>query len=514
MKVLVLEDNPDDAELLMFELRQAGFDPSWERVDDEEGFRAGLTAAPDVVLADYSLPGFSAMQALKLLSGVPDAPPVIVVSGAMSEDTCVDALRHGAVDYLLKDRLARLGPAVNHALAQRRLNEAHRRAEAQSRENASRFRAAFDHAPVGMAVTANDGTVLEANAALVAMTGCEPDELRGRPLAEVILPEDREVAAEYVGLLRSGAAERRTRGGSAGPTREVRLRGPDGTLRWCQYSASPIGECPEGHLVHQIADITARRRAEHALQRQAEQLARSNAELQEVDRLKSQFIATVSHELRTPLTSIRGYTEILAGNAEHTFSDDERRMISVIDRNGQRLLSLIEDLLTFSRIEAGTLQLSRGRVQLTELLHAACEAVRPSAHAGLAIQLDLPRRLPAIDADGAQLERVMLNLLSNAVKFSPDGGTITVSARPEREEVVVSVADTGMGIEEHEQARLFTRFHRAQEAQRRAINGSGLGLAITKSIVEAHGGWIGLSSTPGAGTTVSLGLPVPAEPAV
>jgi signal transduction histidine kinase len=103
----------------------------------------------------------------------------------------------------------------------------------------------------------------------------------------------------------------------------------------------------------------------------------------------------------------------------------------------------------------------------------------------------------------------MLNLLSNAVKFSPGGGTVTVTARVEPGEMVVSVADTGMGIAEAEQTRLFTRFFRSAEAQRLAINGSGLGLAISKSIVEAHGGWIGLSSTPGAGTTVSLGLPVP-----
>jgi PAS domain S-box-containing protein len=509
MRVLVLEDNPDDAELLMFELRQAGFDPVWRRVDDEPAFRSGLAEEPDVILADYALPGFSALEALRMLAGMADPPPVIVVSGAMSEDTCVEALRHGAVDYLLKDRLARLGPAVKHALAQRQLNAAHRRAEAESLEHERRFRAAFDHAPVGMAVTTGDCTVADANAALLEMTGYGPDELPGRPLADVIVPEDREVVSEYVRLLRNGCEHaRRSDPDRRGAAREVRLRSRDGRVTWAQYSASLIGEHPTGHLVHQIVDISPRRRAEQALLRQAEQLARSNAELQEVDRLKSEFVATVSHELRTPLTSIRGYTEILADDVNGTLTEDEHRIIAIIDRNGRRLLSLIEDLLTFSRIEAGTLVLTRGPVQLTEVLESACEAVRPSAQAGLAIHLDMPPRLPAIEADAAQLERVMLNLLSNAVKFSPDGGVITVSARPEQAEVIVSVADTGMGIAEQEQSRLFTRFFRAAEAQQRAINGSGLGLAITKSIVEAHGGWIGLSSTPGAGTTVSLGLPV------
>jgi signal transduction histidine kinase len=520
VRVLVLEDNPHDAELLMFELRQAGFAPVWRLVDDRAGFLDGLAEEPDVVLADYALPGFNALEALRLLAGLPDAPPLIVVSGAMSEDTCVEALRHGAVDYLLKDRLARLAPAVEHALAQRHLNAAHRRAEAESLEHERRFRAAFDHAPVGMAVTTGDGIVLDANAALLEMAGYGPAELPGQPLAEVIVPDDRDIVTEYLRLLHSGGTgERRTArtappaGPNADPpvgrpVREVRLCSRDGRVTWAQYSASLIDEHPTGHLVHQIADISARRRAQQALQRQAEQLARSNVELQEVDRLKSEFVATVSHELRTPLTSIRGYTEILAEDVNGSLTDDERRIIQIIDRNGRRLLSLIEDLLTFSRIEAGTLVLRRGPVQLTDVLESACDAVRPSAQAGLSIHLDMPPRLPAVEADAAQLERVMLNLLSNAVKFSPEGGLITVTARPERAEVIVSVADTGMGIDEQEQSRVFTRFFRATEAQRRAINGSGLGLAITKSIVEAHGGWIGLSSTPGAGTTVSLGLPV------
>jgi PAS domain S-box-containing protein len=521
MKVLLLEDDSADAELLVFELSRAGFAPEWTRVDDEPGLRAGLAEGPEIVIADYNLPGFGAIHALRVINTLPEPPPVIVVSGALSEDACVEALRRGAVDYLLKDRLARLGPAVEHALAQRRLDHARRRAEAQSHEHERRFRAAFDHAPVGMAVTSVDGAVIEANAALLEMTGHGADELRGRPLTEVVLAEDRPVLADYVESLYAGGDGERRRsprpelpGGPGRPAREVRLVSRTGRVTWTQYSASLIGECSHGNVVHQIADITARRRAEQALQRQAEQLARSNAELQELDRLKSEFIATVSHELRTPLTSIRGYTEILAEDVNGVFNEDDQRIISIIDRNGRRLLALIDDLLTFSHIEAGTLVLTYGPVKMADVLDSAVEAVRSTTQPGLTIRLDIADRLPAVEADGAQIERVMLNLLSNAVKFSPDGGTVTVTARAEPTEVVVSVADTGMGIAEAEQVRLFTRFFRSAEAQRRAINGSGLGLAISKSIVEAHGGWIGLSSTPGAGTTVSLGLPVPAASSV
>jgi PAS domain S-box-containing protein len=516
MRALLLEDNPDDAELLVFELKRAGFDPEWSRVDDEPGLVDGLDQSPDIVLADYNLPGFGALQALRVIGARPDPPPVIVVSGAMSEDACVEALRRGAVDYLLKDRLARLGPAVEHALAQRRLDHARRRAEAQSQEHERRFRAAFDHAPVGMAVTAPDGAVIEANAALLDMAGVSASEVRGRPLDELVLPEDRPVLAEYVKLLHEGGdGDRRTRPRArpeddhhGRPVREIRLVDRVGKVYWTQYSASLIsGPFGGGPVVHQIADISARRRAEEALQRQAEQLARSNAELQELDRLKSEFIATVSHELRTPLTSIRGYTEMLAEDVNGVFGEEDRRLIEIIDRNGRRLLALIDDLLTFSHIEAGTLQLLRGPVQIGDLLHSAGEAVRSTAPADVAVKLSC-EPLPMVDADGPQIERVLLNLISNAVKFSPDGGTVAVTARRQAAEVVVSVADNGIGITQAEQTRLFTRFFRSAEAQRRAIGGSGLGLAISKAIVEAHGGWIGVSSTPGVGTTVSFGLPV------
>jgi PAS domain S-box-containing protein len=506
VRALLVEDNPDDAELLVFELKRAGFDPDWSRVDDEPGLVDGLRQRPDIVLADYNLPGFGALQALRVIGGLPDAPPVIVVSGAMSEDACVEALRRGAVDYLLKDRLARLGPAVEHALAQRRLDHARRRAEAQSQEHERRFRAAFDHAPVGMAVTAADGAVIEANAALLEMAGVTMAEVRGRSLDELVLEEDRPVLAEYIRLLHGGGdGERRSRPRTKAdrPVREIRLCQRGGNLLWTQYSASLIAA--SGPVVHHFADISARRRAEQALQHQAEQLARSNAELQELDRLKSEFIATVSHELRTPLTSIRGYTEMLAEDVQ---SDDERHIISIIDRNGRRLLNLIDDLLTFSHIEAGTLMLTCGPVQVADVLHSAVEAIRSTAPPEVALKVSAAGPLPVMELDGPQIERVMLNLLSNAVKFSPDGGPVTVTVRAEPGEVVVSVADTGIGIAEAEQTRLFTRFFRSAEAQRRAINGSGLGLAISKAIVEAHGGWIGVSSTPGVGTTVSFGLPI------
>jgi PAS domain S-box-containing protein len=493
MRILLLEDNPDDAEMLVFELRRAGFEATCRRVDGREEFRAALEppdGPPDVILADYSLPQFNALEALEMLHAAAHDIPVIVVSGAPSEEACVDALRHGAVDYLLKDRLSRLGPAVQHALSQRRLAADQRRAELT-------FRAAFDHAPVGMAVTDLAGRVLQVNQELSRMTGLRPADF----LPDTVCEDDRPVFEDRLKRLVAGEADK--------VTKELRLCRPDGSTVWGQYSASVIGGGAPG-VVHQIADVSDRRRAEEALQRQAEKLARTNSELQELDRLKSEFVATVSHELRTPLTSIRGYTEILADSDAAALGATERKIVGIIDRNGRRLLDLIEDLLTFSRIESGTLTLSVGPVRVRQLVEAACEAIRPAVEAaGLQLVLDVDEHIPVVEGDGEQLERVLLNLLDNAVKFSDRAGTVTVTGRERDGEVVVWVRDTGAGIPDHEQGMIFTRFFRTADAQRRAIKGSGLGLAIAKAIVEAHGGWIALESIEGSGTTVGFGLPTP-----
>src|SRR5690349_19831996 len=193
LSVLLLEDNPDDAELLVFELRRAGFKPDWRRVDSRDEFVDALRCAPQIILADYSVPQFGALDALHVLRASHQDIPAIVVSGAMSEEACVDALRQGAVDYLLKDRLTRLGAAVEHALAQQGLITA-------SREHQQRFRAAFDHAPIGMAVTDLDGRVVEVNQALFQMTGLT----LGSPFIDIIAEDDRPTVTDHVKRLTAG----------------------------------------------------------------------------------------------------------------------------------------------------------------------------------------------------------------------------------------------------------------------------------------------------------------------
>jgi signal transduction histidine kinase len=296
----------------------------------------------------------------------------------------------------------------------------------------------------------------------------------------------------------------------------------DGSLFPAEISLSTL-ETEDGLITSAaIRDVTERVASQAELRRlndqlqatnielrhNADQLAVVNAELTTLDRLKSQFIATVSHELRTPLTSIRGYTELLVDSAD-SFGPTERRMIGIIDANGQRLLTLIEDLLAFARMEQGHVPLARSAVDVPALIDRCLAVMAPAAGGNnVTLAKHLDASLPTIQVDPAQVERVLLNLLSNAVKFSPGGGTVTVRAGHDGGQATIAVSDSGVGVPADEQHKLFTRFFRSREAERNAIPGTGLGLAICKTVVEAHGGWIAAESAPGVGTTIRFGLPI------
>ncbi|HEU4347968.1 MAG TPA: HAMP domain-containing sensor histidine kinase, partial [Actinoplanes sp.] len=199
--------------------------------------------------------------------------------------------------------------------------------------------------------------------------------------------------------------------------------------------------------------------------------------------------------------------ELMLDAAAGDLTEAHRRMLEVIARNTRRLRELIEDMLILSKIESGEFRITRSEVELTALVENALAAVAPvaaKASVGLHTEASGPLRLPA---DPAQLDRVLMNLLTNAVKFTPAEGTVTVTARRDGDQVVIAVADTGMGIPEAEQHALFARFFRASNAIHQAIPGTGLGLAIVRTIVDNHGGTIDVRSIEKVGTTVTVRLP-------
>ncbi len=232
-------------------------------------------------------------------------------------------------------------------------------------------------------------------------------------------------------------------------------------------------------------------------------------DLKALDTAKSTFFATVSHELRAPLTTIEGYVEMFGDGDAGEVTSQQRQMLEAIDRSTVRLRNLVDDVFTLAKLESGAFTTVMRSVDLTDVIRAAADAVRPSVIAGeLDLTISATEGELMVDGDASQLDRVVINLLSNAVKFTPKGGCVDVSAFAEGRSAVIRVRDTGIGIPASDQKELFNRFFRASNATGRSIPGTGLGLAIVRMIVVNHGGDIKLTSTEGAGTKVTVWLPM------
>jgi signal transduction histidine kinase len=265
-----------------------------------------------------------------------------------------------------------------------------------------------------------------------------------------------------------------------------------------------------GGMIHSLDRLRERERvarseAESAHRRLAEQ----NEQLREADRLKDEFVALISHDLRTPLTSIMGYLELTL--ADGALSDDQRGYLEIVDRNAERLLRLVNDLLFVARLEAGQLELHPSELDLSAIVRQSVLEAEPRAAAkGIALTCSAAD-LPAVRADKGRIFQLLDNLVSNAIKFTPEGGDVEVSVARVNGAVKLEVADTGIGIDAKEQLQLFERFFRASTASQRQIPGTGLGLYIARAIVEAHGGSISVDTEPGRGTTFLIDLPLSSE---
>ncbi|MEV4281688.1 PAS domain S-box protein [Actinoplanes xinjiangensis] len=308
-------------------------------------------------------------------------------------------------------------------------------------------------------------------------------------------PEDRLILEDFFAAL---AANEHTE-------MECRVAGADGVTRWLWIRAFP--RCEGDHLVVDgiSTNITERRQ----LAEQREQLVASQQQqvyrLQELDRMKDDLVAVVSHELRNPIGVIRSYTEMLLD--EPALTDHQRADLSVIDRTTSHLEHIIDDLLDLAHLDAGGAKLNRRPLSLVRLIRDSIRAHQPAAatkHLTLTTDID---RLNPVPTDAARLRQVLDNLLSNAIKYTPNGGTVTITAGNTTTGITITVADTGIGIPADQYPHLFTRFFRASTATERGIKGTGLGLAVTKAIIDAHHGTITAHPAAHGGTRFTITLP-------
>jgi len=229
----------------------------------------------------------------------------------------------------------------------------------------------------------------------------------------------------------------------------------------------------------------------------------------EIDCMKGEFLSMAAHELRAPMTSIRGYSDMLLLGLVGEYDQRQKQFLNTIKTNVDRVLEMVNEFSEISRLETGALKLDAKSLHVGDLVSEVIVSLRPQIQAKeINLTIEVPPDLPQVWGDRTRIIQVLTNLVSNAYKYTPEGGQIAIAAQWLDDTVQVDVADTGIGIAPQDQARLFTRFFRADHPEVRRVTGTGLGLSIVKSIVEMHGGRIWVESQLGEGSTFSFTLPL------
>jgi PAS domain S-box-containing protein len=484
LHIVLIEDNPQDVELVQHELRRAKFHFTSVIAQTAEEFRREVQLRrPDLVLADYSLPQWSGMDALEILAEERLVVPLILVSGALGEETAVECIKKGATDYVLKRALARLPLAIRRAIEERDKRERMEMAE-------DLFRCAVESSPNGILIVDEAGNIILANRQTERLFGYKSAELMGQSF-EMLVPGDfREHHRGLHAALQHSSLER-----SISNQRDIVCPRKDGGSFSAEIVLTPVKASGGPHTLAVVIDITARKKAEREAEEHVRELRRSNEELQ-------QFAYVASHDLQEPLRMVASYTGLLAERYRGKLDENADKYIGYAVDGARRMQRMIQDLLAYARVhsQAKPLQPIDPATVLTSIVANLRSTIEKSnAH----IIWD---KLPTVSADEGQLGQVFQNLIGNACKFhGQEPPRIEVRAESAGEMWKFSVSDNGIGIAKESGGRIFQMFQRLHT--REEFEGTGIGLAIAKRVVERHGGQIWFDSVPGEGTTFYFTIP-------
>lgn len=534
LRVLIVDDSADDAELLALTLQRQGYDPDWDRVDSAATLSDALARSPwECILADFHMPGFGGFEALELVQQSGRDTPFILVSGAVGEETAVAAMRAGAADYLMKDNLTRLGAAVD-----REVREAQTRAERRQAQAALLAEAHINDAlaSIGRELIGvmTSGELGDRVMVLVEhwvggdfghlfLRGEESDEFSAVagygfteeardtlyalrvPMSALVSMFDATAADGILLVEQDKIADRRqaelVRAYGCGVGLFVPLYASGrmvGLVTVC-YRAGGAGFDPERRrILHGLAQL-----ASLAIER-----GRLLDALERANRLKDDFVATMSHELRTPLNIIIGYVDLLLDGAFGSLDGEQVDIVHHVQRSARDLLSMIESTLEVSRLDTGRVEIHVAPVAADALLESLVADIRADPdHSARALRLDVAADLPELVTDAVRLRIILRNLIGNAVKFTPSG-EVEVSARRVPQGVELAVRDEGIGIPTESLDEIFDPFRQLDSSNTRAFGGVGLGLYVVKRLTELLGGSIDVESVLGKGSTFRVTLPL------
>jgi len=483
IRILMIEDNPHDAELIDRELRRAGLEFSAERVDGEHTLRRALQSPPDVILADYHLPAFDGIEALRIAREVLPETPFLFVSGSIGEERAVQALREGATDYILKDRLSRLPSAITRALEQQRDRGMRRSAQERLDRMSEQYELILQSSAEGIISVGRDGKALVVNPAAEKITGYAAGEFLAADSIHTLIHHSRPDGSPYP------ASEcpmfQTCRDGTSRAAEEIYWR-KSGEAVPIEFTCSAIldGTQIAGAVVF-FQDITERQRLERRVQ-QAQRVASLG-----------RVAATMAHEFNNVLMGIQPFGEVIRRtSAEPKSLNAASHILDSVARGRQ----VTQEILRFTR----PADLSLDRVDLHEWAVRLVPELRGIAGQRVAIELDVPADPVVARCDAVQIQQVMTNLVLNARDAMPEGGSVTIRvgwAEDGSGMALLSVQDTGSGIPPESLQTIFEPLFTTKKS------GTGLGLAVAHQVVHRHGGLIYAESTPGQGALFTIHLP-------
>jgi len=492
IRILHLEDNPLDSELVRIVLKKENFNFEYFFADNELSYCNYLNnRAIDLILSDYHLPDYSGKEALLYAKNNFPLIPFVFLSGTMGEDAAIESLLNGATDYVLKNNLERLLPAIQRAYKEAQDHKARRAAEKQLRK----LSRAVEQSTNSIIITDLNGIIEYVNLTTIRLSGYSYEELIGN---NPRIFKSGEMSTEaYASMWDTILSEKEWTG-------EMHNKKKNGELYWESLTISPIFD-----ENNQMTNFLAIKRDITESKRLTLELIEAKEKAEESDRLKSAFLANMSHEIRTPMNGILGFAELL--KTPDLTGDQQQDYIQIIERSGTRMLNIINDIVDISKIESGQMKVSNSETVIneqTEFLYTFFKPEIENKGLNFILKNGLSNNDCKIITDREKLYAILTNLIKNAIKYTFKGSIefgYVVKQYPLKGSdlslvLEFFVKDTGLGIPSDRLHAIFDRFVQADIADKMALQGAGLGLSISKAYVEMLGGevWVESENTKGS----------------
>jgi len=474
-RILVIDDEKVIREGCRDVLSLEGFEVVLAE-NGEQGLKMIEKAHFDVVLLDLMMPGISGFDVLSHIKTLHPDTSIIVITGYATVEHSIEAMKNGAFDFIPKpfspDQLrVVVFKAIEHTSALKDISN-----------EKSRIRVLINLIANGVMVTDAEKKLVLANPAFMKIMGFKGDDITGRPFTELVQQEQlQQMVERALSMPESEVAE---------ITEELEIsRNGEGVTATYVARCRPFRDRIARNLgtITVLSDITY---------------------LKEINQRQSDFVSMVAHEIRGPMNAVMAQIKVIQDGLAGKVTKKQKEILSRASEKINGLVTLSSELLNLAKRETGLVALERESVKMNELLKDQVDFHQPGAQAKkIQLKLDPLPELPPVLVNKQNMEEVLSNLIVNAINYTPEGGKVTVGARPEKHHLCISVADTGMGIEKEDLNRIFDRFYRVKNEKTRFIIGTGLGLPIVKSIIDAHDGMIRVESKPDHGSTFYVYIP-------